>query len=90
VRKIRQPLGAPLRQDADISAVDLALGSRLEGRYDRHLVGQQRVERRTAALIRHMHHLELRSIEKHFHREVHGAEVPGRAIGCAPGVAGLA
>src|SRR5262249_46545379 len=30
VRKIRQPLGAPLRQDADVSGIDLALRGRLE------------------------------------------------------------
>ena len=86
MRKIRQPFGAPLRQDADVSGIDLALRGRRERGHHRHLVRQQRVERRTAALIRHVHHLELRGIEKHFHRQMHRAEVPGRAIGYLAGV----
>ena len=58
----------------------------LERRHHRHLVRKQRVERRAAALVRHVDHPELRGVEKHLHRQMDGAEMSGGAVGYAAGV----
>ena len=82
----RQPLRAPLGQNAEIAGLDLPLADGFQRWNDRHLFREEGAERRAAALIRHVNHLQLRGMQKHFHCQVDGAQVPRRAVGDLAGV----